>query len=234
MNTTMMYNLANSASYYSRSQVEILAAINAGARYVYQAVCKEVKGEWIVFDTTSITIVSGVQEYTLPVGVQTVLRLRERINSADYWRVIHSAELGSWSQTHESMPGTPSDYDYTASMFTFYGPYLPAATVEGPDDVQTFNIRFSPIPTDTRQVELVYAAKIVEMTEIGNPFFIPDDGREAVLDYAIAELLKKNGDDRAEAYYATFQSKLTMFLTLVRDRQLQDQTVVTPYIEDLD
>jgi hypothetical protein len=236
MDLNQMYTLARSKSYFSRSDAEIFAALNEGSRYVFQNILKENKGYFIKWDTTTVEIVPNVLEYQLPADLEQILRVRERTSASDNWRVIRNdPSLTSYTQLLDSATSyIGSCYDTTESQFMFFGPYEPQSVASDADDDETYNIRFSPNPIDTRTVELVYTAKFVEVTGTGSHLVIPDDGRGAVLDYAVAELLTLNGDDRAGQFYQNAERKLTMFLTLVRDRQLQDPPQVEPYLSDLD
>jgi hypothetical protein len=234
MNLTQIYSRCNKATYFSRSDDEIWDAINDGIRWAYQNVLKENQGYWIKFDTSTVSLVPGTTQYALPADLQDILRVRERVNAADQWRLVRNGALTDESIMRDYASATTLTFDSDESQFTFFGPFELASVAEDSTDDQTYEIQFSPQPVDTRQVELVYTVKCVDVTSPSSYLLIPDDGRPAVRDYAIGSLLALNGDERAQNFFDSAQSKLTMFLTVVRDRQLQDERVVTPYLDDMD
>lgn len=235
MNLLQMYSLVRSKTYFSRSDVEIYAAINEGCHRIYQAVLKENRGYWIKWDTSTVAIVPNTLEYTLPADLEQILRVRERVNSASAWRIVRHQDLTTYAMLRDTAIEAGVTYDCGfESPFSFYGPYELASVAEDSEDDETYNIRFSPTPAESHQVELVYAVKFVEVTGTGSFLIIPQEGRGAVVDFAVAELLKANGDDRSESFYETADQKMTYFLTLVRDRQMQDAPTIQPYLDDLD
>ncbi len=223
-----LHDLAASKSYFSRPDTEVYAAINAASRFAYQAVLKEDQQYWRTIDTTSVTLVSNTQEYALPATVTQLLRVRERLNAQDRWSVIDPADLNS-DEGRDDSPGPSTSF---GGIFNYQGPYLKQATAIDGNDDQTLSIFITPIPQDTRQVELVYTAKYVEVFAVTDPYMIPIDLRDFVLDFAIAELLRGNNDDLADKYVGAAQTKIDMALTLIRDRQLQQPTTVTPYLAE--
>ncbi len=88
------------------------------------------------------------------------------------------------------------------------------------------------MPTDTRYVELVYSAQFVEVEDETSFLMIPEDGHDALIDFAVAECLKANDDSLAAAYSQSGMSKMSLFLELCRNRQLQDGRAVEPYLTD--
>lgn len=234
MNLAQMYSLVRSKSYFSRSDTEIWAAINEGCHRFYQAVLKENRGYWIKTDTSTVALVPNVTEYILPADLEQILRVRERLSSAEQWRIVRSSSLTGDTMLSDAQNATQLSYDSPASQFSFYGPYETADTAENTSDPETYNIRFSPNPVENRQVEVIYAVKFIEVVGTGSFLIIPQEGRGGIVDFAVGELMKANGDTRAEAFYETSNQKLTYFLTLIRDRQLQDQRTIEPYIGDLD
>ena len=230
MNLQTIHDLAASRSYFSRPDSEVWAAINAGSRFAYQAVLKEDRQYFRTTDTSSVTIVPNTQEYALPVTVNQLIRVRERFNVQDKWRLIEPADTNS-PEGRDDSP-SPSVTFGCSSQFNYQGPYLPQSdAVDGNDD-QTLRIFLTPIPQDTRLVELIYIAKYVEVFAATDPYMIPTDLRDFVLDFAISELLRGNNDDLAEKYEAAAGQKLDMALTVIRERQLQHPTTVTPYLSE--
>ena len=237
MNLPLMYSLIQTKTYFSRSDVEIFAAINEGCHRMYQMVLKENRGYWIKWDTSTVQIVSGTAEYSLPADLEQILRVREQTSSAVPWRIVRHVDLTSESMLNDNAQAAgfyDGWYGGFESPYKFFGPYELASVAEDSEDDETYSIRFTPIPTESHNVEIVYSVKLVEVTNVNSFLIIPIEGRGAVCDYAIAELLKANGDDRAQAYYETAQEKMDSFLTLVRDRQQQDAPQVKPYLDDLD
>lgn len=230
MTLQTIHDLAASKSYFSRPDSEVWAAINAGSRFAYQAALKEDRQYFRVTDTTSLTISANIQEYDLPVTVSQIKRLRERFNAQDKWRLIDPADTNS-PEGRDDSP-SPTVTFGCSSQFNYQGPYLKQSTAVDGNDDQTLSILLTPIPQDTRQVELIYIAKYVEVFSATDPYMIPTDLRDFVLDFAISELLRGNNDDLAEKYAASAGQKLSMALTLIRERQLQHPTTVTPYLAE--
>lgn len=230
MNLQTIHDLAAAKSYFSRPDSEVWAAINAGSRLCYQATLKEDQQYWRTVDTSSLTITPNTQEYALPVAVIQLIRVRERINAQDKWRVIEPADPNS-DEGRDDSPGPAATFG-SSSQFNYQGPYLKQSTAVDGNDDQTLSIFITPIPQDTRQVELIYTAKYVEVAQATDPYMIPIDLRDFVLDFAISELLRGNNDDLSGQYAQSAQVKLDMALTLIRDRQLQHPTTVTPYLSE--
>jgi hypothetical protein len=102
---------------------------------------------------------------------------------------------------------------------------------DGQDD-ETYSIYITPIPQDTRQVEVLYISKFLEVTTGTDNYIIPANLRDAVLDFTIAELTRPQSDSLAQDYSQSGQAKLDMALTLIRDRQVQQNVTVRPYLEE--
>jgi hypothetical protein len=239
MNLTQMFNRAKSGSYFSRSTDEVWNAINEGSRRAFQAILKEYKGTFIVFDTTSMTLVPNTITYALPAACEQILRIREQMagspaNSA--WHIIRNQSLTSEAMQRDTLLAGNNyvSWDCPDSVFSFYGPYEDMTVADDSGDDETQKIRIAPTPSDTRNVELAFIAKFIEVATVNDNYIIPDEARGYVLDFAIAELLALNGDDRAPGFYSKAEEKLTYYLTLLRDRQVQDPRTVQPYIEDMD
>jgi hypothetical protein len=228
MNLQQLHDTAASRSYFSRPDSEVWSGINSGSRWVYQAVLNEDQQFFRTQDTSSVTIIANTQEYALPTDCIQLLRVRERLNAQDAWRKIDPIDL----QDSEASNDAPAPQLSLCSSFTYEGPYLKQASADDGLDDEIYSIFINPIPQSTRQVELIYTAKYLEVGKGTDPFVIPGDLRDVVLDFAVAELLRANNDDLADKYMASAQNKLDMALTLIRDRQLQHLTTVTPYLSE--
>jgi hypothetical protein len=60
---------------------------------------------------------------------------------------------------------------------------------------------------------------------------IPVEARDTVADFAIAECLGDNDDDQASTIEARGQRKLSEFLVIERQKQIQDTPKVEPYLD---
>lgn len=233
MNLNTMYNAVNRRTYFSLLPDDIWLAINQGIDKVYQAIIAEKSGFFIETDTSTITITPNQLVYVCPSDLEQVLRIRERIDAQDEWRIIRHQDLTSYAMMQDSASAYSCSYDGMESQFTFYGPYLPASVADDSSDTETYSISIAPLPVDTREVEIVYVQKFVEVATVSDSLIIPRNGHGAVLDFAVGEALAILGDDRAEINFEKAQGKLETFLIDVRDRQLQDQRQVEPYLDDL-
>lgn len=224
-----IHDIAACRSYFSRPDSEVWAAINSASRFIYHSILKENQQYFRTLDTTSLTLTPNVQSYDLPATAIQILRIRERVNSTDTWRHIDPIDPNS----DEAMADNPSPtvtFPGGSSSFTYQGPFLKQATAIDGNDDEIYTIYINPIPQDTRQVELLYMAKYVEVHVGTDPYMIPKDMRDVALDFASSELLRGNNDDLSEKYYEAGNIKLSMALTLIRDRQLQHLTSVEPYL----
>lgn len=224
-------------SYFSRDRDELVMAINVGSRFIYDWILKENEGTWLKWDT-SVSLLANVEEYALPIDLESLMRMRERQNASSNWALMTPAD----GLIDPDMLAASGAVDLTVnhgpmSQFSFYGPYLDQAAALA-DPQGAMKVRVGPIPQETRQVELVYACKYVDIDGIDPASFlmIPDEGsgRAALLDFASAELVRKNSDALSEDYQAAGMMKLTLFLNTIRSRQNQQATTQQPYISDLD
>lgn len=231
MNLQQLHDTAALRSYFSRTDTEVWTAITTAGRYVYQAVLKEDRNFFRVLDTTSLTFQPNVQEYTLPADCEQIIRLRERLQTSDHWRwvtpVTPQEPMGNLDYLAPSV-----NYMGYGSGFYYQGPYLSMADANDGQDDQTSSIYITPIPADTRQVEIMYTAKFLEVASANDNLIIPDNLRDVVLDFAVAELVRGNSDSLAQDYMESGQAKLDMALTLIRDRQIQQNTVTRAYLEE--
>lgn len=235
MNLKQIIEQCDKNSYFSRDNNEVLAAINAAGRFIYDFVLQENRGIWIVFDSSSLVLAVNQELYDLPAGCETLLMVRERLNSADPWKIINPAqnldrmmELSLQFSTFFSAPDGP------VSRFQYWGPYLGQDKVQ--QDQSIFSLRIDPIPQEAHQVELTFKAQYVDITSDGDYVMIPDVGslRTALVDLASAELVGKNSDSLAETFKQSGMAKLTMALGTIRANQQQQSTTQETYIDDLD
>jgi hypothetical protein len=125
------------------------------------------------------------------------------------------------------------------SQFVFYGPYLDLAASQlqkGANPQGPKKIRLAPIPFDTRPMRFIYAATFLEITSQNSVLMMPPESHEAILDYAVAELVRPNGDAMAAQYEEAGMDKFQHdFLPFYRSQQIV-QPILTqePYLEDLD
>lgn len=238
MNLQQLDTQLDKNSYFSRDKEERILAINTASRFIYDWIIKENQGTWLKWDTSTMSLAAGTEEYTLPADLETLMRMRERLNAGSDWQLMSPASgLIDPSMLAASGSADLTISDGPMSQFSFYGPYLDAAAA-GQDPQGAMKVRVGPIPQEARQVELVYAAKYVDIGDT-NPntyLMIPDEGsgRVALLDLATAELVRKNSDSLAEEYTQAGMDKLTLFLSTIRSRQNQQASTQQPFIDDLD
>jgi hypothetical protein len=234
MTIQQLFDLASRKSYYSRSDVEVWQALSSAAKWLYLEILRENRGFFIKFDATTVVLAVGQEEYTLPADLTQLLRVRERVNASTPWKVVLPSSLNDPDFTDsqfaaEWWPGS----DGPVSEFEYYGPYLDAGAAAIATQIQKFKIE--PPPVDARAVELAYIAKFVEITGVNSPKTIPAEGDDAVLEKAVATLLKDHGDfEGQQAAMQEAQIHKVTFLQWVRDRQRQQVRQVRPYIEDMD
>lgn len=225
-----MFQLCHSKSYYSRSDQEVWNAISESASTLFLKILSENRGFFIKWDTSTVALAAGTEEYLLPTDCSQLLRVRERSSSAAQWRKVTPAESVNDPGFSDSQFPSVVYTDGPVSEFEYLS-YLDAAQAAG---AQTEKIRFEPPPFDTRQVELVYVSKFVDVTNQNSTLVIPVEGHGAVMWSAVASLLASNGDD-PEAATAQAMENEREFLKWVRKRQAQTAvTSVQPYIDDMD
>jgi hypothetical protein len=228
MTLDQIFNWCNKKSYYSRDDEDIWQAINGAARLLYNEAVIENKGFFIVFDTTSLVIAAGQQEYTLPATLEQIVRLRERLNATEPWRTIAPADMNA----AETLAAYFLTVDSALSPFIYNGPYQKLSDEEANNFVNT--IRLEPAPTDTRATELVYTGKFVEISGNDSPLIIDPSGHTALCNLAVVELMDMNDDDAREKFLERGNYHKTQWLKLVRARQVQSGKQQEPYLYDLD
>lgn len=239
MNLKQLYDLADSGSYYSHTEKtdDIWSALTESARRLYLWVVKENRGYFIKWDTTTIAIVPGTDEYRCPMDLANILRFSERSDPSGRYRPMTPTRVESSLFIANQFEDLLSPVDGPFSDFSYIGPYLGAAQSQqqtGDQPPGPYSVRLAPTPQDPRETELVYSAKFLEMWKESDINVIPPEGHGAMLDYAIAHLLQANDDDNAANYTASGNQKRAEFLTFIRDRQWQQYETQEPYLQDLD
>jgi hypothetical protein len=215
-------------SYFSRSTDEIYAALSSAGKRVYDAVCNENRGFFIKFDESSVTLAANTTEYQLPSDLTQIVHMAERKVSSDEWATMNPTSLNNALLTQMQQSGLISFFYEGASEFQYYGPYLDSSATTG---TQVQKIRITPAPADSHYVQLVYTAKWTDVVNASSTVMLPNEGTYAMEDFAAAELLNLNDDSLALKYEASGLQKLTMFLTWVRARQIQEPLGVEPYLD---
>lgn len=228
-----MFKLAHAKSYYSRTDLEVWAAISAAARLLWLKLDAERRGFFLVFDTTSISLVPNQEEYALPTTCRQLVRVREQASSSSPWRVVTPADINDPDYTDSQFNSVLGpNMDGPVSEFEYYGPYL--LNTDAGTAAQGERIRFEPPPYDNRNVELVYVAQYQEITGALSTNVIPAEGHDAQLYHAVAILLSDNGDDPSTAEGIAEMCEVE-FLKWARARQIQTAvTHVQPYVDDMD
>jgi len=227
-----LFDKVNKRSYQSRADDEILAAISSASKLLYNKILNENRGNFLKWDTTTVAIVANQEDYALPVDLQQIVRFRERLNSSSDYRRIDPADINSNDFVDAQFASSfGADLDGPVSDFMYYGPILLEA------DAQTAakqrHVRLAPTPQDSRQTELVYTAKFIEIIDLESFLTIPDEGHEAVMYYAAADLKVLNDDDNT-GDLTMAQMHEREFLKIVRKNQTQQGPKVEPYIIDMD
>ncbi len=235
-NLTQLIQNATSGSYYSRTAGEVISALNEAGFELYTAVLKENSGFFIKFDETSLTLTSSTnnQEYTLPADLTQVVHLAERLTSAENWHeIIPANNLENVLQNQLSDAGIWSPNFARGSRFEYYGPFLDSTNaVKTTPALQLQKVRIAPITDVNRFVQIAYTAKWLPLNNSSSPLMLPDEGTYAMEKYAIAKLLKLNGDGLADTFLSEGQRLEARFLTWIRQRQIQQMPQASSYLED--
>jgi hypothetical protein len=229
-----IFDRVQKRTYFSRPDDEIWAAISGWAKYMYNEILAENRGWFIKWDTTFLTIAATQEDYPLPLDLEQIIRLRERVPGAtNAYRTIMPADINSRDfidAQFNSIVG--ADQDGPVSDFVYFGPYLQETDAQ--TAVKQYHMRLAPIPQDSRQTELVYVAKFLEVTSVDDILVIPDEGHEALIAYASADLKQLNDDSSAATELTAAEMHDRQFLKLVRNRQMQKGRQVEQYIDDMD
>lgn len=243
MNLSQIYNIANKRSYFSRADDEIYQAISSAAKKVYMWTARENRGYFLKDDQgANISMVAGTQEITCPADLNILIKVGEQpAGSAPGtpWNYLRPADINSNMFILREFQNLLLNNFTPGSQFVYYGPYLlqtnavkqKGAAAQGPK-----TIRLSPIPFDNRPMRFVYTATFLEIVDANSIMMMPPESHEAILDFAVAELVRPNGDSMAEGYEAAGEKKFQQdFLPFYRAQQLTQQILTQePYVEDLD
>lgn len=160
-NLTQMWNTVNSKTAYSRPD-EIYSALSEGGFLVYTAVLKEFSGFFLKFDTTTVVLTPGTQDYPLPPDLSQLVCLSERQTASENWHVMNPTTLQDAldnAQSLVSWDDWDDLYDDRDSEFQFYGPYLPASAATATAANQIQQITVSPEIDAVRMCQIAYTAK---------------------------------------------------------------------------
>ena len=224
-----MYATVNAKSGYSRPD-EIYPALSEGGFLVYAAVLKEFSGFFLKFDTTTIVLTPGQQQYALPPDLGNLVNLAERLTASEDWHVINPTSLANALDTTQqgvSWGDWNDMYDDCDSSLRFYGPFLPQPI---PGSVQTQQVLIEPGIDAVRMCEIAYTAKWLSIVNDKSVVTIPEEGTYAMQNFALAEILRANDDTLAAEYERKANVHLTAFLTWVRNRQIVKWPTITPYL----
>lgn len=229
-NLAQMFATVNSKTSFSRPD-EIYSALSEAGWLVYSAVVKENAGFFLKFDTTTVVLTPGQQEYAMPADLTSLVNISERQTASQRWDTIEPTSLKEAMDNTQSVVGWDG-CNYGSSRFKFYGPYLPAAVAQGPAAGQIQKITIEPAIDVVRMVELAYTAKWLPIVNANSLVMLPDEGTYAMQSYAIAEIHRGNNDTLSAEYEGKGQKHLTAFLTWVRQRQTVERSRITAYLED--
>lgn len=244
MTPAEIYNLADARSGMVRTaRPELIwSAITEAARSMYLWIKKENAGFFIKWDTTTIAMANTVEEYTCPADLDQIVRFSERINAQDRFREILPTNINAQLFRNSQFETLVGPAGAGQSIYSYIGPYLPGATGtvaaqaadEAAAEAEIYKVRIAPTPGEAHQTELVYSAKFIEMRSDKDVCVIPEEGRGALLEYAVANLLAGKDDSKAVAARAMGDEAKELYLTSVRDRQIQQYSGVQPYLDQLD
>jgi hypothetical protein len=162
-------------------------------------------------------------------------------NTTSWQLVVSNAGVFSWQTVAFSASYQVSPFvmatlplnQQTSLGVTNTGTWPPP--IQKPSQVKyPFKVRLAPAPSDLRQTEIIYAAKWLDIYNANSYNVIPDEGHQAQLDFAKAELMRGNSDDLADKYEQLAMQEVTEFLTFVRNRQNQQPSRQETYLTDLE
>jgi hypothetical protein len=241
-----MVDTCNAKSYYSRPEGEIYSALSEAGFFVYSNILKELSNFFLKFDTTTLVLTPGVQNYVLPPDCTQVVSIAERLKTSKHWRQLSPESVTDAMTDAQGSCGWSAYEDYDQSEFSFAGPFLEAQdTIDAPTGFsqagysvggyrgkayQTQSIMISPAPTDTYLVELAYTAKWIPLVNEHSYLMLPDELTYAMQSFAIAELLRTNGDSTSVDYDTKGERHMTAGLSWARSRQIVQGMTITPYL----
>jgi hypothetical protein len=230
MNIKQIKATINSRSNWLRKD-EVLNAINSSMQAIYQLYLKECPDTgFIKWDTSTVALIAGQEEYTLPADIEDLLRVRERINASDDYRLILTGGLTDAAFLAPQSGLNASFFNDPESVFKYFGPYRDAAAAAA--DLKTMKFRIAPIPQEARQVELVYRARYTEIDADESFLFLPDESHDGLQDIATAEVLDLDDDSRADKLRMRGMQKIMGWIYNER-RKLRgnERPQVEPYID---
>ncbi|MCU1247091.1 MAG: hypothetical protein JWQ49_120 [Edaphobacter sp.] len=238
-----MFDTCNAKSYYSRPEGEIYSALSEAGFFVYANILKELSDFFVKFDTATLVLTPGVQQYVLPPDCTQIVSIAERLPTSKRWRLMSPESITDAMTDAQDNCGWSAYEDYDRSRFSFAGPFLEAAdTIDAPTGfsqagfsvggyrgkaAQTQSIMISPAPTENHLVELAYTAKWIPIVNAESFLMLPDELTYAMQSFAIAELLRTNGDSTSVDYDTKGERHMTAGLSWARSRQ----TVANPKID---
>jgi len=243
LNLQQIHDIANQRSYFSRLDNEVWQAISSAAKKIYLWTARENRGYFFKDDNgANLSMQIGVQDIVCPPDLNILLKLGEQpAGSAPGtpWNWMRPADLNADIFILREFQNLLLNNFTPGSQFVFYGPYLTqasAAKQQGANPQGAKTVRLAPIPFDTRPVRFIYAATFLEVANQQSVLMMPPESHEAILDYAVAELVRPNGDMLAQQYEEAGMDKFQHdFLPFYRMQQnVQQLLTQEPYLEDLD
>ncbi len=225
-----IFDQCRKASYFSRTDDEIASAINKGGFALFSATLKEFRGYFLKWDTTTIAIAANQDTYALPADFGQMIQLAERQTASDPWSPMTPLNLNSRYFINSQFDFAGADPGGLNSQYV-YDIYEDGAQAE--QGVTQYQVKLAPMPQQALQCQIIYAATWLEINSPNSLLMLPPEATHALQDYAIAELLQRNGDQNAGAYWQTGKDLEDRYLTFVRERQIQHQSTVEPYVDDL-
>lgn len=242
MNLSQLHDLAQQRSYFSRADNEVYQAISSAAKKIYLWTAREYRNYFLKTDTTTIQLQPNVQQYACPADLAILIRIGERpltspANTPFNW--MRPADLTSDRFMLKEFESLVINQYTPASEFVFSGPFLDQADAikqQGANPQGPKQLLFAPIPFDTRTVKVQYAAQFLEIINANSVLMMPMECHEAMLDYAVAELVRANGDAMAAGYEEAGKDKFQNdFLPFYRQQQITQYPLTQqPYVDDLD
>lgn len=226
MNLAQLYANVNAKTSYTRPD-EIYAALEEAGFKVYAATLKEFGGFFLKFDTTTIALTPGKQQYACPPDLGNLVHLAERISGTQNWHVIEPTTTGHAIDRQQQSVGWSYDDYESGSQFRFYGPFLPEQATQG---TQIQQLLFSPAIDQVRQCEIAYTAKWLPIINAASINTLPTEGTYAQQSFAIAEIHRANNDTLADVYETKGMRQLSDYLTWVRNRQTVKWPTIHPYL----
>ena len=234
--------MAASRSYYSRPDNEVYSAISAAAKKVYLWTAREFRNYFLKTDTTTIQLAANVQQYACPPDLAILIRIGEQpLNSPPNtpFNWMRPADITSDRFILKEFQSLVINQYTPASEFVFSGPFLDQADAikqQGGAPQGPKQLLFAPIPFDSRTVKVMYAAQFLEIVNANSILMMPMESHEAILDYAVAELVRPNGDAMSETYEAAGKDKFQSdFLPFYRQQQIMQYPLTQEtYVDDLD